>query len=362
MDLSRGAIKYADEALSIDPNDVAMHLVKARSLERTNKSKQTRAAADAGIDSCSRVACVEGLSAIRAELIEIQKRHPAIELRNLSTTSQKLITESPPPSPGIERLLIEGNSEFEAAVETDQPQSALIAVNSEMAFRPLGNKSAWNSKDTWEEADITDWAIEKLATLIEGSVCFLPYSESGVAGSIKLTSIQNAAGHAQVIRFQSKTRFLFNLSFELSWLADVTEAAGSERKRFKGKCDVRDLEQDLDDCGEIVISAKMSDSGKGLGSVALTAVRTWLEACTGLHQVGGGVESLRSAVFEKMKVFEHEMQSLTSESEVRATARSKRRLDESSGAELQSKHQQEAARAHVIADLQRANPDCKVSI
>ncbi|KAJ8611041.1 hypothetical protein CTAYLR_009876 [Chrysophaeum taylorii] len=164
LELWRRATKYADVAIEADSLCIAAHLAKARALEKlaaTNPKMGSRAksAARAGLAACDRVVALEGLGRLRSELRAIAARE----------------------RPGA---------------------------------------SAWNVKDTWEERDVTNWAVERLAArlLLEPGRVF------------------DVEGHAQIVWFQHKARYVFDFeSVSIEWsaggttrLRDVTNAADIE--------------------------------------------------------------------------------------------------------------------------------------
>jgi hypothetical protein len=55
--------------------------------------------------------------------------------------------------------------------------------------RDLNSLSVWNSKSTWEEVDLTDWAITRLEVLLQGIVITLP-DGLGTIRTTKLHEVQ----------------------------------------------------------------------------------------------------------------------------------------------------------------------------
>ena len=179
--------------------------------------------------------------------------------------------------------------------------------------------------------DATDWAVDRFAGLVEGLVCpLMPTSSGGksqaaagskaVWGSVTFTRLQQASGHAQVVSFQGKLKYLFDLSFELAWVADVVEGedwvdstataprdndddcgpalqtgegpalqigegpatsaaiARSKRRRFKGVVCVSGVEQDLADGSDVSVSVANGSQSKWRDDPAMAAVKRFLEA------------------------------------------------------------------------------------
>jgi hypothetical protein len=76
------------------------------------------------------------------------------------------------------------------------------SASTEFAKRRLQGKSEWNSKNTWEEVDMTDWAMAKLQQLAEGIVFVPPSTGQNNASSsvsqLKTLQLQNMRGFCQV--------------------------------------------------------------------------------------------------------------------------------------------------------------------
>jgi hypothetical protein len=365
MDMARATVLYTDAALAVDSNHVKAHLLKARALEGMgNKRGAARKAADAGLIACDNVACLEGLSNFKAEFRAMQERLPppkekAPKAAKLATgTSAQTKNSVVPPAPTTDSRP-SSSSSSSPPLPVPPPSAAL---------RP---KSAWNTKDTWEEVDVTDWAIDSFASHLEGTTCALPevktttnVAGSGgqqvvVRGTVTLTALKNAGGHAQVVYFQRKRRTLYELDFDVHWEADLvvvvvaseeatssssaaeSEAApremagGEKRVRFKGFVSLGELVQDMDDPSDVVlVSVPFKEKGgSGSGEAAATtttadpardpartAVKRWIESSA----AGGGsagimasteraplsFPSLRSAVLSSARGFEKDFKAL----------------------------------------------------
>lgn len=408
LELYRGALKYADTAIDLDATAVEAHVTKVQALDHLNKPRALRAAAEAGLVACSKVACVEGLGSIRRNFQDILGRQapttaaqsandpaaassavtdvPAIPII-LSTSDDKppdakyfasaasapVAPESVAPSSGASASVVSASvasTVSVASASVAQPSCRLPPA----AFR---RKSAWNSKDTWEEIDTTDWAVDRLAELIEGATFTLP-SVDGRRGAVKMLVLQNAVGHAQIVYFQGKRRFLFDIGFELTWLADISfDGATPSRRRFKGTCEVGGLEQDVNDPMDLTISAPFKKTDE-----EATAVREWLEGTSITAGAPGEIASLRKGIFGIVKEFEREFFSHGSASDGKEdealghstseetaehsyeSRRSQRRRsphdpEKSKTADILKK---ERAAASAISDLRRSNPGLKLCL
>lgn len=447
LDMGRKVVKFCDAALECVPNWVPAHLYKAQALVKMAESKlrevgdgmlpakeakKARRAVDAGLQACDDIPVLEGLSEYRRQLHAMQAKLP-VATATSSTAPKKqkggrsdgkgeaaahsdgatlpepptadtrtAPRETPPTSSKVESAL--GGS-VNSAVEGKYGEGGGVKV--------LRKKSAWNSKDTWEEVDLTDWAVDTLGELLEGLVFRVPddfirheaprlkssEATSSPAASkyfntVKLTALREAKGHAQVVYFQGKTRFLFELSFELEWIADMTyfeeaeEDGGAEdpgqretRKRFKGRLAVGEVQQDLSDADEVSVQLPpFSMSKQSSNNPAYAAARRWLErgSISGGEKSKGGnsqVEenefgSFRDAIFAKLKVFEVAFRGLgddgaeSGETMITGTSgsKSKRRADEAKGREAKEAAQRELQQHEALRELRAKNPNLQLNM
>lgn len=281
------------------------------------------------------------------------------------------------------------------------------------------------------QVDTTDWAVDHYAGLVENLVLTLPspsdrsnnlgdvknfLSGSVVRGTVTLTRLQQASGHAQVVSFQGKVKYLFELSFELAWVADVVvaEAEGGEsrghsnassitanegkRRRFKGVVRVSGVEQDLADGNDVIVEVPLApNTNKWTNDPAMAAVKSLLEApisrasspATATPPASTDEDSLaelqpfpslRDLLLARTNVFETHFRQLGQEgkNQDQSTAvssddnakhtvrRSLRRRDLEAAAAAQSAQEaaakKEAQRAATVADLKRTNPNLKIDI
>jgi hypothetical protein len=289
------------------------------------------------------------------------------------------------------------------------------------------------------QVDTTDWAVDHYAGLVENLALTLPSpsdsssnlgdvknfsSGSDVRGTVTLTRLQQASGHAQVVSFQGKVKYLFELSFELAWVADVvvadpeggesrdhsntssTTANDGKRRRFKGVVRVSGVEQDLADGNDVIVEVPLApNTNKWTNDPAMAAVKSLLEApisrasCAAASEGSSAAPatpsastdedslaelqpfpSLRDLLLARTNVFETHFRQLGQEgkNQDQSTAvnsddngkhtvrRSVRRRDLEADAAAQSAQEaavkQEAQRAATVADLKRTNPNLKIDI
>lgn len=144
----------------------------------------------------------------------------------------------------------------------------------------LTASSAWNSAQTWEERNCTEWGKEKLATVI-------PEGE-GISGSsfrVSFTALSKKEGNAHITHSRGKARFMY----EWTLTVDI-QAVGFET--FKGSAVLSDVINDqLDD-----IEVELSWTGK-----------------KPMHADGKAIrEMVKTLAVAKMKVFEEEYRKIDS--------------------------------------------------
>ena len=156
LDLGRGTVKYADETIKNDPTNIAVHLMKAHALERMGKASKARAATNEGLSSCNKVACLENLGYYKAQFGQLLERLPAPKAKSKSAFSGQegaskgsaALAAAPCPAPPsvvpAAPITIAPVDKSTEVLQPPQPPACPPPAG-------LWNKSAWNSKDTWEE-------------------------------------------------------------------------------------------------------------------------------------------------------------------------------------------------------------------
>eukprot|EP00286_Rhodomonas_abbreviata_P018556 CAMPEP_0181294844 /NCGR_PEP_ID=MMETSP1101-20121128/3823_1 /TAXON_ID=46948 /ORGANISM="Rhodomonas abbreviata, Strain Caron Lab Isolate" /LENGTH=208 /DNA_ID=CAMNT_0023399541 /DNA_START=31 /DNA_END=657 /DNA_ORIENTATION=- len=157
-------------------------------------------------------------------------------------------------------------------------------VASERNTTKLSNGSAWNTANTWEERDCTEWALEHLPELFTSSET-LPSTNQY---SVTVTTVDNTAGSAQIAHVRGKARFIYELSFDLAYT--VTDSQSD--KKYSGKVVVTDVINDqLDDLDMQVTWKGASPPGK-----ELVVVR---------NSIMGG-QALKKLIVARMAIFEED--------------------------------------------------------
>ena len=221
----------------------------------------------------------------------------------------------------------------------------------------------WNNKDTWEEVDVTAWAMVTLEDLLVGVECCVGHTEdrtgdgtgtgtetgertdAGGTGEdapsppsappcaphtlLRITGASNFDGYAQIVHFQGRQRFLFEFSFELTWYAEdhaappraaaphatsntrpatasaaaAAAAASDEPTRMKGTLRIGDMCQDVE-LDSYEVSCPFTKSGD-----SYDRVRAALLAREGPP----AAPCLQYLLVERVRQFQEEMRKLPSQ-------------------------------------------------
>jgi len=131
------------------------------------------------------------------------------------------------------------------------------------------NGSAWNAANTWEEKDYTQWAKDKLTSLIviDESIG-LP---STVHYNIKVRKVSDIQGHAQIAHVRGKARYIYEFSLDLSFTISSTDA--NKKDKYKATVSVTDIINDLLDDIDIA-SLRWDDSKSAPTGAELAAARS----------------------------------------------------------------------------------------
>ena len=105
--------------------------------------------------------------------------------------------------------------------------------------------SAWNKAGTWEEKDVTDWAIKSLQDKINDCEYDLPEGSPDPAAHVQVTKISKlisskvAGGtcHASVATVRSKKRYIFEFTVCVDW-----EMILGDGRKCKGKMTFLDVD------------------------------------------------------------------------------------------------------------------------
>ena len=168
LELSRGAIKYADTCISLDFVCIPAHMAKVRTLRKMGKLKDCRRAVDTALEAVAKVLSMEGLSDCRSELQALQAELPAAPRKSSKVKASGATATPPPPTTATQPAeassalpqapAVDAASQsslpqapaVDAASQSSLPQAPAVDAASEASV-PIRGKSSWNSKDTWEE-------------------------------------------------------------------------------------------------------------------------------------------------------------------------------------------------------------------
>jgi len=96
-----------------------------------------------------------------------------------------------------------------------QPATSASAASDAAAAAAAGSTSVWNTAGTWEEKDVSGWAIEALQTELTNMPEYsVPIPTKGC--TMIITSAQ-VKGHASVAAVRGKKKYIYELSVSLDW-------------------------------------------------------------------------------------------------------------------------------------------------
>lgn len=80
--------------------------------------------------------------------------------------------------------------------------------------------SAWNKAGTWEERDVTPWAIETLSEQVKKCTYTLPLSSPDPGAQIRIAKVSEVnPAHASVATVRGKKRYIYEFTICLHWEA-----------------------------------------------------------------------------------------------------------------------------------------------
>lgn len=167
------------------------------------------------------------------------------------------------------------------------PSATQARDNAPTSDNKISAGSAWNSANTWEEREVTPWAMRQINSLFSNSVD-LP-SNPRFQG--RITSVSNVEGHAEIAHIRGKPRYIYELSYNLIFEIDDSQ----NQKQYDGKFVVTEVGSDQLDDIEIAITWT-----KGPASADLMAVKDWLVKN----------KAAMTAIKNKMLEFETEMRKI----------------------------------------------------
>jgi len=334
LDMKRGVVQYADLAIDLEKNCVPALCLRAEALQAMAQQRPTAKAAAkaakacaAALAACDTCVALEGLSDYRRRL----------------ERCQGALAAAPPPPPKVSKPRAPPPRKLDTVVDlstTDKRTTVVTTADVRDAGGAPLSHGDWNKKSTWEERDVTSWAVERFAELLKEAA-----TSVGPDLHVRFWDLKRVYGDAQVIVFQRKVKFLFDFSScELDWVAE----SDSGEALFKGRATLRDC---ASGCGADDVEVSTTFAPK---NDQHEAVRAFLK------------NGARAAVAAVASQFEAEFVALSGDGVALAVAfpKSKRILtpeavvDEKKAA--QEEFEREARQQAIRGDLQRRNPNLKV--
>jgi len=88
------------------------------------------------------------------------------------------------------------------------------------------NASVWNTAGTWEERDLTTWAVETISKQLKACTYTLPESSPDPGAHIKITKVcmdnEQSPAHISVATVRGKKRYIYEFSPMVEWKAKLS--------------------------------------------------------------------------------------------------------------------------------------------
>jgi Activator of Hsp90 ATPase, N-terminal len=120
--------------------------------------------------------------------------------------------------------------EAKAKLAAQNRPKAVTSTNAPVA---VNNKegSVWNAAGTFEEKDMTKWAIDKIKELVKG--CSTVFQGPGDSdGIVECTNVTDFDGVASVSFIRGSRRYPFDFTFHVEWTASISEGEFSGKLFF----------------------------------------------------------------------------------------------------------------------------------
>jgi len=101
-----------------------------------------------------------------------------------------------------------------------------LTVSSESTTTTTPNDStvsAWNKAGTWEERDVTQWAVEQLQTKLQEAKYTTSSSSSSGGTVVAQVSNANVTGSASVAVVRNKKKYIYELAVTIEWQVVVDD-------------------------------------------------------------------------------------------------------------------------------------------
>jgi len=98
--------------------------------------------------------------------------------------------------------------------------------------------SLWNSAGTWEERDYSKWGKNRLKSLLDHIVVYLPDKQ----GQVNVTDVSHIEGDASMVHIRGRNKLIYDFSLHVHWKA--TLRGGSEKTVLEGKFLVSEITGD----------------------------------------------------------------------------------------------------------------------
>jgi len=76
-----------------------------------------------------------------------------------------------------------------------------------------GQGSLWNSAGTWEERDYSKWGKNRLKSLLDHIVVYLPDKQ----GQVNVTDVSHIEGDASMVHIRGRNKLIYDFSLHVHW-------------------------------------------------------------------------------------------------------------------------------------------------
>jgi hypothetical protein len=155
-----------------------------------------------------------------------------------------------------------------------------------------GGGSAWNKAGTWEEKNVTKWAMESLPQQILQTTFTLPHSSPAPGALVTVSKVSKIDGHASFAMARGKKRYIYEFMVKLDW-----QMTGGDNLDCSGSLAIPDIDGTID-LGEGYEIHEFT-----IASVSDPSIRPLLDRF--VHR-GGFHEALNESIDDWVRLFQKE--------------------------------------------------------
>eukprot|EP00617_Octactis_speculum_P015705 CAMPEP_0185746954 /NCGR_PEP_ID=MMETSP1174-20130828/5620_1 /TAXON_ID=35687 /ORGANISM="Dictyocha speculum, Strain CCMP1381" /LENGTH=531 /DNA_ID=CAMNT_0028421935 /DNA_START=6 /DNA_END=1601 /DNA_ORIENTATION=- len=251
-----GRMVKGDQVESYDEWDAAQRIVE-------EADRKSREAAEAAEKLKAKAKPPKARSSESEVVVDTEDDLGGINMRGYKTTADgRRTTFFNTDMDEATKKLIGDNSPQKIEKKIPVPSLKPSAAQAEAAT-PV-TLSAWNTAGTWEEKNMTDWAMSRLKELLTACpVCPLPENSDGWT-SARVVGVKDLLGDAQICQVRGKKRHLLDFCFRVEvevWDRPPVLSSGGAGRRVKGALVFSDVSGD-----DVYDPPRLEKSSDGAGS------------------------------------------------------------------------------------------------